>query len=174
MNLRKIIGPFGVAQEMDPTGPGCEATVFHWLVSAPPFHPMWSQYIVSAVDLTTQLPKLPPVIIDFKGATHEVLILALDPTESTSWTPEALREFATEGNPKYGHLPYLTPVNIHQQVTATDDELLRLAPFLMEAIVKRGLTPETSDAPDKVREMWREALEQGLEHMRGEHDDRAT
>lgn len=171
MELRKIIGVFGTAEELPHDEPGCEATVFHWLVTAPAFHPLWSQYIVSCVDLRTYLPGTPPVIIDFKGATHEFLILALCPDEGP-FIAAKIREYQRPDSPKFGKLPYLTPVNIHQQVIATDDELARLAPSLVEAIVKRGLTPETSDAPQLVRDNWHIILVNGLAHMRGEHEHR--
>jgi dTDP-glucose 4,6-dehydratase len=169
---RVISGPFGAAYELPVTdGPNCAATVCHYLINAPVFHPGWSQYNFHILRLTPNLPGLPEPHFQFKGATHEVGVVAIDPSEGHQ-TKETMIEFCTPDSPKFGKMPWLAPVNIACQVIAEDDELLRLAPHLMRSVVIKGVSPETSDAPDLVRRYWHAMIIQGIAHMRGEHESR--
>jgi hypothetical protein len=170
-----IAGPFGKADELPLNdGPNFAATVCHYLVTAPIFHPAWSQYNFHILRLTPNLPGLPEPHLQFTGATHEIGIVALDPSEGPQ-TYESMIEFCTPDHRNFGKMPWLSPVNIACQIITRDEgELLKLAPHLMRAIVIKGVSPETSDAPDLVRRYWHQMIEQGLAHMRGEHKGRVT
>lgn len=63
--------PYLTADEGKPFG----AT---WLITAPWAHPAWSQYALLLYDLTTPADPAPQVYLD--GATHELLLFALDPS----------------------------------------------------------------------------------------------
>jgi len=168
-----ISGPFGKAEELPLNdSPNCAATVCHYLITAPIFHPGWAQYNFHILRLAV-LPGLPDPQLQFPGATHEIGIVALDPSEG-SQSYESMIRFMNPESEDFGKMPWLSPVNIAEQLIIRDEGLLlKLAPHLLRAIVIKGVSPETSDAPDLVRKYWHSMIEQGLAHMRGEHDGRA-
>lgn len=54
------------------------ATVAIWVVFAPGANIMWSYYVVCCVNLRGDVDGVPPKVAQ-DGATHEVIVLALDP-----------------------------------------------------------------------------------------------
>jgi hypothetical protein len=56
------------------------AGVGSWLVFCPWAHPFWSYYVIAAVHLRAQEGCKPPAFF-LPGATHEVFVVALDPTK---------------------------------------------------------------------------------------------
>ena len=56
-----------------------------WWVRAPFAHPLWHSYMFSLVDLTTRTARPPKLFLD--GATHEVLVFALDPSHPETSFP---------------------------------------------------------------------------------------
>lgn len=156
-------GTWGRAEQLQiPDPPLGSETVTHWLLTAPHGHPLWSQYLLAAVRLRDNIPGFPPPKRQFPGATHELLVVALDPSHGP-YDREVMARYAqTQG------LPYLTPVNIAEQFTAVDDEMLTLAASASYGVVNGVLWPETADSPDAVRAGWRTALAKTLAHIRGE------
>lgn len=74
-------------------------------VEAPWAHPVWHSYMLMAVHLRP-LPGFPPPKINLTGATHEVMLYALDP----------------EYTPRLDDVQkYLTPGNFHGQWIAESD-----------------------------------------------------
>lgn len=74
-----------------------------WWVRAPFAHPLWHSYMFSLADLTT--PTKQPAIIRMEGATHELVVFALDPAHpETSFPPHLLQpanhgyQFRAESN----------------------------------------------------------------------------
>lgn len=60
-----------------------------WWCHAPWAHPFWHSYLFSLVDLTT--PTARPPRIYLPGATHEVMVVALDPAfPNTAMPPHTL------------------------------------------------------------------------------------
>ncbi len=158
-------GPYGTAVTW-PLGDGPEwaETVCQWLLTAPAAHPLWSQYLMPVVRLRDADGFAPPKR-QFDGATHELLVLALNPDEGP-YTPENMSRFY-EG-PQAGKLPYLTPINIAHQIEGTDEEARRLAVAAAWGVTAGVLWPETSDAPSRIREEWKGSLIKTLAHIRGE------
>lgn len=77
-----------------------------WIVYAPWAHPGWHSYLLSVVHLRESEGAKPPVI-NLPGATHELMLLALDP----GYPLQARR------------LPhFLTPPNFVGQFVADSDE----------------------------------------------------
>jgi len=127
-----------------------------WIITAPSWHPVWSQYALAVVSLA-DFDGLPPAHKKRAGVTHELLVLALNPEHG----PYDARTLRT------GDLRHLEPVNICEQFTSTDDQARHLAYLCVRAIVDGVLIPETGDAPDRIRAAWRSSIHQTLDH---EHD----
>jgi hypothetical protein len=154
-------GPAGTAHALPiPDIPTAAETLAQWLIDAPCWHPVWSQYLIVAVRLRDGIPGFPAPTRRFPGATHEVIVGALDPGEGPHTA-------ATLTRPDAG-LPILTPVNVAEQVQATDAEVLLLVRDLVFGTVHGLLNPETGDAPDLIREQWLASMVRTLAHIRGE------
>ena len=161
----EFTGPYGTAVTW-PLGNGPEwaETVCQWLLTAPMAHPAWTQYLMPVVRLRDVDGFAPPKR-QFPGATHELLVLALDPDEGP-YTPENMSRF--DEGPQAGRLPYLTPVNIAHQIEGSDEEARTLALYSAWGVTAGTLNPETSDAPSLIRANWKAALVKTLAHIRGE------
>jgi hypothetical protein len=158
----EVQGPYGSALELEMEGlPNSEETVCHWLITAPAFHPFWSQYILAVVRLR-DLPGFPPPVRQFQGATHELLVVTLNP-EHGPYDAGLPRKYAAEGN-----LPYLTPINIAHQIEGTDSEAGELAAWAAWGVVNGHLEPESSNGAERIRAEWESSLVKTLAHMRGE------
>lgn len=156
----EIKGPCGTATQLEiPDEPWARQTADHWLLTAPMYHPLWSQYVLACVRLEDDVPGFPPPHRQFPGATHELLVVALNP-EHGPYSREKLRE--------PGDLKYLTPVNICHQFIATDAEMRAVVPLAARAVVHGALNPETGDAPERIRQEWLSSLVKALAHARGE------
>lgn len=128
-----------------------------WLLTCPDRHPLWHQWMLSAVHLAHR-GGLEDAKLQFSGATHEVIVVALNPEHG--WvTPSTPMPW-----------PYLEPINIAQQITCDSDQhVLDLLSLLAQGVVHGILDPETADAPERVRAAWRGSILQSLAHARGEH-----
>lgn len=140
--------------------PAAAETVCQWLLTHPQGHPLWSQYLMAVVRLTDN-PDFPPPSRQFPGATHELLLVALNPDKGP-YTPDTMDRFIDTG------LPYLTPVNIAHQIEGTDDEARKLAAYAAFGVTVGALWPETADAPDRIRAQWKTSLVKTLAHIRSE------
>lgn len=155
-------GPYGTALRLDiPDRPEAAQTVDHWLITAPPYHPLWSQYVLCVVRLD-DLPGWPAPYRQFEGATHELIVVTLNP-EHGPYDVDKMAGYANAAK-----LPILTPVNIAHQLTASDDELREVAALAAWAVVNGHLNPETADAPERIRRAWLASLTKTLAHIRGE------
>lgn len=162
--MQEVSGPFGTAQEIDlPDIPRAAQTLCLWLITAPRFHPAWSQYLLTCVKLDDDVPGFPAPIRKFVGATHEILLMALSPDKGVR-SPESMLNDVLTDQP-FGHL---TPINIVEQYQATDDEMASLVSACAQGVVHGHLNPETGDAPTRIREEWLVSTVRTLAHIRGE------
>lgn len=160
----RIDGPHGHAERIpNGDGPDWAETVCSWLLTAPWAHPLWSQYNLAVVRLRDGIPGFAPPKRQFPGATHELLVVALNP-EHGPQDVKRMQEYAAAG----GGMPCLTPVNIAHQLEGTDEEAAELAEFAAAAVAHAALCPETADAPEQVRADWKASLVKTLAHIRGE------
>lgn len=85
--------------------PRFSVTLPSWIASAPYAHPVWSYYAILCIALR-DVPGVPKAKINLEGATHEVMVFALDPdvVPVIDDTPRVLR-----------------PINFVGQFVATDD-----------------------------------------------------
>lgn len=161
---QRFDGLYGQAVELAvPDGPAGAETVCWWLLTAPQAHPLWSQYVLCCVRLRDGVAGFPPPRRQFDGATHELLVVALDPSRGP-FDEAAMAAYAEAGD----GLPYLTPVNIAEQFEATDAEMARLTALAARGVTTGQLWPETADAPELVRAGWLSSLVKTLAHIRGE------
>jgi hypothetical protein len=159
----KIEGSHGTAERIPlPDVPQAAETVCTWLLTAPHACPLWSQYLLAVVRLRDGVPGFRPPARQFDGATHELVILALDPERG----PFAVADM--ERFQRSGAVPFLTPANIAHQIEGTDEEAAWLAEMAAAAVVNGWLTPETWDAPEEIRMDWKASLVKTLAHRRGE------
>lgn len=107
-----IQGAAGTARELlvdrecsDP--PDWRAHIGGWFIEAPGQSPAWQHYLLSAIHLRP-IEGVKPAVIREPGATHEFLLLAMDPARNPH--PE---------NPD--SWSYLRPYNLMQQVIASND-----------------------------------------------------
>jgi hypothetical protein len=107
---------------------GCVAC---WLVEAPWAHPIWHSYRISVAHLHP-LARVPDPVIYRPGATHEMVVLALDPR-----APRQPLLDRGEGEP-------LFPVNFAAQMIETNDATAALkVERAVEMIVAGRLSPDT-------------------------------
>jgi hypothetical protein len=167
----RITGPYGTVDFVKPPGlrdprisrknkAANQLSRGMWLINSPGWHPLWSQYVMSAISLKSHRD-LPEAKLKFEGATHEILLVALNPD-----FPQTVGSI--KGHAKTGKMPFLKPVNIAEQFECTDDEVRQMCWYACRAVVYGGLNPETSDAPNLIRENWLTALTKTLAHIRGE------
>lgn len=150
--MEKYEGVCGDALRIPDDRLGSGFTVACWIVTAPVFHPLWPQYSVSVVSLREHPEAVPPKL-HRPGMTHELCVLALNP------------EHGPYGNDtRTEDLRYLTPVNIAEQFTATDEIAARLCQLSVRAVCDGLVSPETADAPERIRAQWRHMLEATLDH----------
>lgn len=155
-------GAYGNAILLDcPDVPEASETVCSWLITSPYWHPAWSQYLLFVVRLRDNVPGFPAPRRQFPGATHELLVVALNPTDGP-FGPDFMHRY------KDGGMPYLTPVNIAHQIEGTDDEASELAMLAAKGVVHGFLKPETGNGPDRIRAAWKSSLTRSLAHIRGE------
>lgn len=153
----RLEGPAGTAVEClctpgqdDP--PAWAAGVANWFLDCPDQSPAWQHYRLGIVHLR-QLPGVEPANLTVPGATHEVLLFALDPDAGPR--PDDVESWRT-----------LRPINLAEQVCLPDDEaavqLLRRA---VEDVVDGRLWAEPPLSGQV--EPWRTTLTGAALRLRG-------
>lgn len=159
-NDRVMVGLGGRAELVDLARvehqrPDTEATVALWLLTCPGWSPVWTQYVLAVIHLRP-IEGVPPAHMDRSDASHEVMLVALDPTLGTVSADSYLTVSP----------PFLTPINVRHQVTGiTDEDARRLAGIVAAAVVHGLLVPE----PEGIlgaRERWALTLDSTVEHYR--------
>lgn len=108
--------------------PRAAVTLPSWIASAAYAHPLWSHYAILCVALR-DVPGVPKAKVNLEGATHEVMVFALDPDHKP-----AVDDFPRP----------LQPANFIGQFVATDD--LSAAAYVQDAVrdvIDGILNPDT-------------------------------
>lgn len=164
LNDDELAGSCGTATRIPSANfPDNQTTLDGWIITAPLWHPLWSQYLLAVITLA-DLPGIPAAQKDRPDVTHQVIVMTLDP-EHGPYDARRVRE---------RDLRLLTPGNIGEQFTATDEQARHLAPLCVRAVVDGHLSPETADAPERIRATWRQTIHQTLDHDRDPHHGRAN
>lgn len=137
---------------LDRRTPAEEACLVSWLVDAPGQSPVWRHYLLSVCHLRP-IDGAPPAHIRTPGATHELLLIALDPVGHPNvYDRESLR--------------FLTPLNAEAQfIVDTDEQAVALAEKATRAICD-GVMAAEPPFPHQGREIWQEVVTQTAEHLR--------
>jgi len=150
-------GPNGVAWEVPlPEHETSHAQLCQWLIFAPGAHPLWRYHVIVVVhlrEMNGQQAKLA-----FPGASHELMVLAVDPDAEDTIEPE---EPETQ-------VPWLMPPDaVVQFIVANDEQARRVARFAAEACTRGLIVPDS----DHLRS-WQEGIAGTAEHVRlGGHPD---
>lgn len=150
-------GPHGTALRIAiPAIPSAAQTVDYWVLTAPGWASAWDQYLLGVVRLDDDVPGFPPPRRDFDGATHEQMVVALNPEFGPYDTDRIARYF---GDPP---VPFLTPINHINQFIGTDDEMRQLCWYAAWGVVNAHLNPEEG------QDDWLTSMTKTLAHVRGE------
>jgi len=152
-------GPHGDAHHIPATHyQDHPAILAAWLITAPVWHPLWSQYMLAVITLA-DTPGVPPAVKDHPDNTHELAVLAMNPDRG----PYTIDSFAAKT------VGYLTPGNIAERFTATDEQAVQLAEMCVWGALEGLLPLETADAPERIRAAWRQSIHRTLDHARDPH-----
>lgn len=133
--------------------PAVAATLAMFVMYIPEAVAAWSWYGCSVIHLR-DIPGTKPPRIDFEGATHEILILALDPREGT---PDPFQP---------GGFKYLLPINVEAQCKLdTDEQALRLLEMISQNCID-GQMPVEPDGIIGANKFWVEAIRATADHLR--------
>lgn len=154
---REVTGRYGRATRIEPSAamPAARTTLACWLLESMAFSPAWNQWALTVITLA-DVDGIGPAHKAFVGATHEMLLLALDPRKPWS------QEQASQGLGFY----HLSPANYVDQFEATDDEMVTLAAWMAWGMVNGHLQVEPNGSRD--RESWLTSATKTLAHIRGE------
>lgn len=131
--------------------PDWEATLRFWYVDAPHAHPFWHWYVVSCISLRP-LPGVRPAALQYPEATHEMMILALNPDSDPPPGPDV---------EKLDHLVSIDFVGQFHGVT--DDQAAAICDEAIDRICDGTLSPDQD-----FRQYWKMWLQAVVERkMRG-------
>jgi hypothetical protein len=152
-----LIGADGSATDVVMTGkpptPDQAATLRTFFLDCPGQSPAWQHYLLSIIHLRP-IEGVREAVIRFPGATHEVLIVALDPSKKPTAT-------------KRRSWSFLWPTNLEQQVQLdNDDQAHALLLDCARAVVDGRLWAEPPLSGQV--EPWRTVLIKTAAHYRGE------
>jgi hypothetical protein len=82
------------------------ATIKSWIVNCPTAHPVWSNYLIAVISLA-EFPGVAPAEIRMPNATHEIMVIALNPDIIPTLNDE---------------VHFLTPINFSGQFIIKNDE----------------------------------------------------
>jgi hypothetical protein len=115
----------------DGAAPPRELQVCGWAAHAPYSHPIWPCVMVCCISLR-DAPGWPPAVVNMPGATHEVMVIALDPAH----------EVQLDDRPRY-----LSPLNFFtgQFIAASDDEARERVDQAVRDICDGTLNPDSDN-----------------------------
>ncbi|MFJ9895262.1 hypothetical protein ACIQPR_18295 [Streptomyces sp. NPDC091280] len=165
MIITEHAGPYGTAHRVPESNYRAvtPAGLDSWIITAPCWHPAWTQYALALVSLA-HIPDVPPANLHRPGMTHEINLVALNP----EYGPYDARTLSP------GRLRYLLPVNVAEQFTTTDERARDLTQICARAVVDGRLCPETDNARDRIRAYWRQTIRNTLNHDRDPHHGHLT
>lgn len=156
--VRVIRGPVATVYRVPLPTDQPTAAVSLWLLDAPNAHPAWRFHSLIVVHLR-EVEGVPAPVMQFAGASHELMVYALDPDHDDE---------IMVGDP-LTQLHYLTPPDAVVQFIVADDEQARSVAAFAAHAVAHGLVVPDAD----FREDWEKGVAATSEHVRlGEHPDR--
>lgn len=137
--------------------PDTTATLAMWLLTIPAAHPAWHSYAMAVIHLR-DIPGVRPAVKRIPDATHEVMLLALDPGKDLP-DPDDGDNFRPA---------LLLPPNLEEQMPALSDaQAVSLAESLARGFVDGMANPDTD-----ARRHTQALIRRSVEHMvLGGHPD---
>lgn len=135
-----------------------EATLECYLLDVPGVHAFWHRWALYVIHLREVPGQTKPAHITLPGATHELMILSIDP----DWSPDfAKRALGFEGG-----IPFLSPPDVVQQFIVRDDaDARQLAGLCVRCIVDGMASPDQD-----WRRWWAGTIATTASHIReGRH-----
>lgn len=127
--------------------PAQAASLESFLVNVPNAHPFWAFWIVSVIHLR-DLPGVPPAKKTYPEATHEFLIVSLNPEKGPP-NPDDIET-----------LHPLTPPDVSEQFSGvTDAQAVAVNALCVRAIVDGLLSPDSD-----YRRLWAQVIRNTVEH----------
>lgn len=130
---------------------GTVPTIAAYVIRAPRAHPFWDWHVMCVVHLRYHPDFGQANHIAFPGATHEVLVTALDPTHDAGIDPD--------NGTTWKHMQPHDMV--HQVIVNSDAEAARLAELCAKAVADGHLVPDSDH-----RAFWELMLDNTAEHLR--------
>lgn len=151
--------PMRLPPESQRPTPDQAATLAAWMLKIPGWNPAWDMYCLSVVHLRDIPGASKPPFLKFPEATHEILLVALDPQHA----PDPEQPF---------HLKILTPVNVTEQFTvSTDLQAVQLCEKVAYACLE-GKLPIECQGILGAKELWHSVIHTTSEHIRtGKHSE---
>lgn len=113
------------------------------LLHCPGAHAFWSWWLISTVHLRP-VEGFPPAELYVEGATHEILVVAIDPERCPTPDPAACMQ---------GY-PHLTPADqIVQATLRSDGAAIDLHRWLCEEVAAGRLSPDSD-----YRRLWQDSI----------------
>lgn len=132
--------------------PDYRGTVACWMLDVPGAHPLWNMYSLCVLHLRA-IEGVRPAIVRVAGATHELMILALDPERALP-SLEALGRCEAP-------LRWLSPIDVMQQfIVKNDAQAERVGELAVRAIVAGVLSPDQDH-----RRAWEIAVRETAAHV---------
>ena len=150
-------GPFGKAWRiaLAPIGqrskPDFDATLDLFLVQRSGAHVCWDHWLVSIVHLRP-MAGVRPARINLEGATHELMIVALDPEQPLPGLDSTAPGWRSA---------WLTPIDVMEQFACPDDAMAHhFLELSIQAIVNGFLSPDQDD-----RARWKASIAETSRHF---------
>lgn len=128
-----------------------------WLVRCPGAHPFWSFHTIQAISLAEHPEQPNPPFLRFPGATHELMVLALNPEHDAGIDPDVMESMKWMVPPDFAG----------QAILPSDAHAKELVEFAARACCDGVIVPDSD-----FRAHWQGMLDRTAEHMRiGGHPD---
>ena len=144
-----------ILHEFEPSDPlDIRATIGAWFLQCPGQSPAWQHYHLAIVHLRP-IDGVKPAVINRPGATHEVMLFALDPAKHP--VPDDLNTWS-----------WLSPVNFVGQLELPSDESAKNVLEILARAVADGYL--WAEPPLSLqREPWESQLRELEDHAKGKH-----
>lgn len=143
-----VVGRLGSGEPVDFSGvtdPSAKYNLGGWLLDIPNVSPAWRHFYLSVIHLRDE-PGDDPAVLEFPGATHELVLWALDHTqgEPDRHRPQEFRR--------------MQPINVHLQFAAdTDEQAVSVLQHVAQALVDGSLPVEPVGIRDADK-VWAERV----------------
>lgn len=137
------------------------ASVANWFVNGP-FHPLWRWWYVSCIHLR-DIPGGVPTSMSFPEATHEMLILSLNPGDDLEHPVPPDIDALEAGSTKLEAMPgILVPPDLTHQVRLdSDEQAAEITGLMVEHMVAGTASPDQDFRP-----WWETVLDTTARHYR--------